>query len=64
MAKVLRCRDVGVACDWEACGQTEEEVLAKGAEHARKEHGTTEISPEMITKVRAAIRDEPARVCG
>lgn len=59
MAKVLRCRDVGVDCDWSACGETEEEVLAKGAEHARKAHGITEISPEMAEKAKAAIKDEP-----
>jgi predicted small metal-binding protein len=61
MAKVLRCRDVGVACDWEARGETVEEVLAKAAEHARKEHGITDITPEMAAKVKAAIKEEPCR---
>ncbi len=58
MAKVLRCRDVGVACDWEARGETEEEVLQKATEHARTVHNMTEIPKEMVQKVKAAIKDE------
>jgi predicted small metal-binding protein len=58
MAKVLSCRAMGVACDWVGRGATEEEVLAKAAEHARKEHGMQTMSPEMQQKARAAIKDE------
>ncbi len=58
MAKVLRCRDVGVACDWEARGETEEEVLQKATEHARTVHNMTEIPKEMVQKVKAAIKNE------
>ena len=29
MVKILRCRDVGVDCDFEARGATEEEILQK-----------------------------------
>ena len=60
MAKVLRCRDVGVDCDFEAHGATESEVLGKAAEHAAKDHGLTDIPPELVDKVRAAIHDEDA----
>ncbi len=58
MAKVLACRDVGVDCDYVVCGETEEEVLAKGAQHGREVHGITEITPELERKVKAAIHDE------
>ena len=58
MAKVLRCRDVGADCDFVAQGATEEEVLQKAAEHARKDHGFEGIPPELVAKVTAAIRDE------
>lgn len=58
MAKVVKCRDVGVDCDFEARGETEQEVLAKCAEHARSEHGMDAIPPDMATKVRNAIHDE------
>jgi predicted small metal-binding protein len=58
MAKVLRCRDVGVDCDFEARAGTEEEVLKKAAEHAQTAHNMKETPKEVVKKVRAAIRDE------
>jgi len=57
MAKILRCRDVGVDCDGVIRAETEEELMKKVAEHAKTVHGMTEISPEMAAKVKAAIRD-------
>ncbi len=58
MAKVLRCRDVGFDCDGVIRAETEEEILKKAAEHAQAVHNLTEISEEVVDKVRAAIRDE------
>ena len=59
MAKIIRCRDVGVDCDFEARGETEQEVLDQCAEHGRTAHGMQELTPELVAKVRAAIREEP-----
>jgi predicted small metal-binding protein len=59
MAKVLSCKDVGVACDWHACAETEAELLKKAAAHARDEHGMTEIPAEMLAKAKAAIKEGP-----
>jgi predicted small metal-binding protein len=59
MAKVVLCREVGVDCDFETRGATEQEVLDKAAEHGRTAHGMQELSPELAAKVRAAIREEP-----
>ncbi len=61
MAKIINCRDVGVDCDFEARGETEQEVLEQCAEHARSAHGMSEIPPEMLEKVRRSIREEPSR---
>lgn len=58
MAKVLTCREVGMDCDFVARGNSEEEILAQAAAHARKDHGFTSIPPEVIEKVKAAIHDE------
>jgi len=58
MAKVLRCRDVGMDCDFEARAETEEELLQKAAEHAEAAHNLKEIPEEVLAQVRAAIRDE------
>jgi predicted small metal-binding protein len=59
MAKIIRCREVGVDCDFEARGATEEEVLEQCANHGRIAHGMQELTPELVAKVRAAIREEP-----
>ncbi len=58
MAKVLRCRDVGIDCDFEARGANEQEILEKTREHARRVHGMEEIPAALVTKVSAAIHDE------
>ena len=58
MPKILRCRDVGMDCDFVARGETEEQILQKAAEHAQATHSMKEIPPELVSKVRAAIRDE------
>ena len=60
MTKVLRCRDVGVDCDFVARGATEDEVMAKAEEHACTDHGFTGIPPELADKVKASIHDEEA----
>jgi predicted small metal-binding protein len=57
--KSINCRSVGVDCDFEARGNTVEEVLQKCTEHARTAHNMTEIPPDLEAKVRTAIRDEP-----
>jgi predicted small metal-binding protein len=57
MAKQLRCGDLMQGCDFVADGNTEDEVMQKAAEHAKAVHGLTEVSEELATKVRAAIRE-------
>jgi predicted small metal-binding protein len=58
MAKVLRCRDIGMDCSFEVHADTEEEILNKAAEHALAVHNMKEITKEIVEKVRAVIRDE------
>jgi predicted small metal-binding protein len=58
MGKVLRCKDVGMDCDFVARADSEEELLKKAAEHAAKTHNMKEIPTEVLSKVRAAIRNE------
>lgn len=58
MAKVLTCREVGMDCDFVARGNSEEEIMVQAAAHAHKDHGFESIPPEVIEKVKAAIRDE------
>lgn len=58
MAKVMRCRDVGMDCDFVARAATEDEILKQAAEHASTVHNIPQVTPELAAKVRAAIRDE------
>ncbi len=56
--KVVHCRDVGFDCDGVIRAETEQEILKQAAEHAQKAHNLKEITPEVVEKVRAAIREE------
>jgi predicted small metal-binding protein len=58
MAKILRCRDVGVDCEFVARGATAEEVMEKAKDHACSDHGFVGIPPELAGNVMAAIRDD------
>ena len=55
--KTITCRDVGPDCAFTASADTEEELLQKVAAHA-SEHGIVEVTPELIEKVKSAIKDE------
>lgn len=55
MSKAIACDRVVPGCKFTAEAATEEELLAKVAEHARKEHGVTEVTPELLAKVKAAV---------
>jgi predicted small metal-binding protein len=58
MAKVVRCRDVGFDCDGVVRADTEEEVLAQVAQHAKEVHGIDEVTDEIVEKVKSVIREE------
>jgi len=58
MAKVLRCRDLGVDCDFVASGKTKEEVLKKAAEHARKDHNIKRVTKDYLKSWQKHIRNE------
>jgi predicted small metal-binding protein len=57
MAKTISCRDVGVDCDFQATGETVENVMEQCASHAKSAHGMYEIPPELAATVQSAIRD-------
>jgi predicted small metal-binding protein len=58
MTKVIRCRDVGVDCDFEARGENEQEIMQKCSDHAKSAHGMQQIPQELADKVRTAIHEE------
>ena len=56
MGKILRCGELFPGCSVEARGETEDEILKQAADHARKDHGLSQIDAGTLAKVRAAIR--------
>ena len=57
MEKLLRCRDFGVDCDFEACGETPEEVFKTAVDHAKAVHGVKDIPEKESARARTAIQD-------
>jgi predicted small metal-binding protein len=43
-------------CSIEARGETEEKILKQAAEHARRDHGVSQIDAATLAKVKAAIK--------
>jgi predicted small metal-binding protein len=58
MAKLLKCNDLNPRCIFEIRGNSEAEVLEKAAEHFKADHNMQNISPDVLSKARSAIRDE------
>ncbi len=57
MAKQFGCGDVVQGCKFTVTADNEAEVLAQVAKHAAAAHGITEVTPELIAKVKAAMKD-------
>lgn len=56
MAKVLRCRDIGINCTFEAQGKTIDDVLKQAAEHARKKHDVKRVTQDYLKSWKKLIR--------
>ena len=58
MAKILECAkvDPSSGCEHVVRAETEEELFKKAAEHA-KQHGIREVTPQLLERIRAAIRE-------
>ena len=61
--KRFACADAGVVCKAEVTGNTEDEVLGKAVEHARKAHGVDLAqSSTLANYARSLIRDDFVKV--
>lgn len=58
MKKVIRCKDVGFDCEGVIKADTEKEALALAADHAKKVHGLTDVTPEIVAKIKSVMKDE------
>lgn len=58
MARTIHCRDLGPDCDFVAQGRTDDEVMARVAEHARSAHGIDPLPGDLARRAHSQIRDE------
>ena len=59
MTKIFECRAAGVPCRAKIKGETDEEVLEKAVEHARKKHGVDIAqSRTLAAYAQSLVRDE------
>jgi predicted small metal-binding protein len=56
MTKQIACGDVVEGCSFTAEAATEADLVEKVKAHAAKEHGVKEVTPELASKVKAAIQ--------
>jgi predicted small metal-binding protein len=59
VAKTISCADGGIVCNATVRGETDEDVIAKAAEHAREKHGVDVTqSKTLVNYVRTLIRED------
>jgi predicted small metal-binding protein len=56
MAKVLKCGDVMPGCTAVLEGVDDTDVIRKVTEHAKSVHKMATVPPDVVNKVRAAIK--------
>ena len=61
MGKSIACDCEMPGCGFTVRAGTEAQLLQQVAEHARAAHGVTDVTPELLEKVRAAIKTAPGR---
>ncbi|MGB6876279.1 MAG: DUF1059 domain-containing protein [Candidatus Acidiferrales bacterium] len=65
MKKLLHCSDVVPGCDFVARGVNENEIIMRITQHARSAHNVSWMTPDLLKRVLAAIRDgEPVSAEG
>jgi predicted small metal-binding protein len=55
--KELRCKDVGFDCQGVIRANSEDDLLKQAAEHARKDHGLTNLDAATIAKIKSKVRE-------
>jgi predicted small metal-binding protein len=50
------CKDLGMACPFEAKAATEAELMKKIADHAKAVHKIDPVPADLMTKIRKAIK--------
>ncbi len=57
MAKSFACKDIGMECKFQTRANSEEELMKKIGDHARKAHNITQVDAALAGKIKAAIKE-------
>ncbi len=52
----FKCADLGMDCPFQASALTEKALMKKISKHAAEVHNMKEIAPDMMEKIKAAIK--------
>lgn len=55
--KKISCADMVPGCAFTAEADSEQELLQKVAAHAGPDHGIKDVTPEILAKLKAAIKE-------
>lgn len=58
MTLVVQCRDIGFDCEGVVKAENEEDLMKQVAAHAGEVHDISEVTPELVEKVRAVVTIE------
>jgi predicted small metal-binding protein len=56
MERSFACKDIGMACGFQARAESDSELLPKIGAHAKSVHGIDPIPADLMARVQAAIR--------
>jgi len=57
VSKRINCGAIVPGCTWTATAPNEDALLKEVAAHALHAHGVTDVTPELVAQVKAAIKD-------
>ncbi len=52
----FKCKDIGMECPFEANAKSEPELMTMIATHAAAVHNMKDVPPDMMVKIKAAIK--------
>ncbi len=56
MVPTYKCIDIGLSCSYEASDKSETELMKKIADHTAKAHNMKTIPPDVMKKIKRAIK--------
>jgi predicted small metal-binding protein len=52
----FKCKDIGMDCPFEVKTKSEEDLMKLIASHAATEHKMKDVPPDMLKKIKAAVK--------